>query len=486
MTEATELKSLPEKINSLLTAIVGSKNISTQKFDRIGYCYGLGAFQGFGGGGIDLSMVPGAVVRPSTAKEISEILKLANEYRIPVIPRITGTSAQGALTPYKPGSIVLEMNRMNWIKVYEKRGYVEIGPNVSVHKLNEALAPNYYFPAYAASVKQSSIGGQISINTSGYTVDSCTGKPGDHVLGLEVVLPTGEIIRTGGETLRLNAGPDLTKLYTGGEGLFGVITKLIIRLLPKPAEEISGYVAFDSTLDMVKGVVRMYWDRAPYPRICEFHDEDLSKLIFEKMKSPDPKGATIVFLVDGNAPGEARWKVEKLFESFKKEGGRDTRIISKEEFDTFTYIREVGALNWELIWGGQPFSEIGHHMGGIFNPRLDSFVSIVEEVLSVQEKFASKYDAKAWFYGHVGGPSFHPGLMSPAGFDAEKFGSAAKDYEKELSRIRLKYSSGVGEHGIFPEFKEWFRENYGDTHYEIIEKLKKLFDPNDILSPGRL
>src|SRR6185369_7931312 len=193
---------LAAHIISELTSIVGSENIATGKQDMI--CYGYDATQ--------MEFLPDAVVHPADAREVSAVLKLANREGFPVFPRGAGSGFTGGALP-KGGGVVLVVVTEQFQLAVEKLGFV--------------------YPPDPASLKFSTLGGNVAENAGG---PRCVkyGVTRDFVMGLEVVLPTGEIIRTGGETYKAVVGYDMTRLLCGSEGTLGVITKIIFKLLPLP------------------------------------------------------------------------------------------------------------------------------------------------------------------------------------------------------------------------------------------------------------
>ena len=176
---------------------------------------------------------------------------------IPVYPRGSGTSFTGsARAPYK--GIVLSTSRMNSIHVDVDYGYFECGPGATVQAVDLALAKKGYFlPVYPGSKVVATMGGMMAGNTSGHIIDACIGKPADYVLGLRVVLPTGEIMETGSKGQRKPAGTDLTKFFVGNDGLTGVVTQIRMRLVPE-REKAFGIAYFKDAESVARAVVRMY------------------------------------------------------------------------------------------------------------------------------------------------------------------------------------------------------------------------------------
>ena len=209
-----------KKLFNAMKKIVGKEHVFTDKTTSLVYAKDVMPWD------VEEHNIPYAVVRPAHTQEVSKILKYANEKIIPVHIHGSGTSLVGLARPKTKG-IVLDTARMKGIKVYPERGYYEVGPGVHVAKARKALDPyNALLPIFPGSELVATVGGAIAVNTSAHGVDAALGKPGDYVLGLEAVLPNGDIIKTGTESMRKPAGIEPTKFLVGSEGLLCVLTSI--------------------------------------------------------------------------------------------------------------------------------------------------------------------------------------------------------------------------------------------------------------------
>lgn len=467
-----------EPIDSL-KKIVSPENITTEQFDRIAYSCEHGAVMGpFLP---DKSIVSIAIVRPNSAEQVSDILKLANEKLFPVLVRTKGTGMRVGIRPTKPGMVIMDLSRIGGIELFEDNGYVEVGPAVTTTQLNETLAPKYYFPMFPGSYRISSIAGIISTNTSGHIVDSYQGKPGRYVMGLEVVLPTGEIIYTGTRTLRGHAGVDLTRLFIGGTGLFGVITKIRLRLLRKPLEEAYSWIIFESVKDIVKASIRVLREGV-YPRIFELMSENITESLFKIIGEEAPPGAVLIIITDGYTPGEADWKMDKIVEICKRD-----KVLAVRRFDEYS--------DWVPLWYareyGGPIAPIEAVKAKLWDADVLDFQlvnaeSLTKEAISLLETYRSQYGVDAWIIGHIGGAMVHPVYSFPVDMDLKEVEKLKEKIRDDMTQLRLKYGGSMGEQGLFPNYVDWFRAAYGDDYYDAIKRIKKALDPNDILMPGRL
>ena len=199
---------------------------------------------------------------------------------MPVFVRGSGTQLAGSTRPHVPG-IILNTHRLNRLEISEKEGFFECGPGCICADVQTELSRHGCFlPMAPGSRLIASMGGLVSNNTSGHLIDACLGKAGDYIMGLEVVLPNGDVIETGTKGLRRPAGTDLTKFFVGGDGLLGVITKIRMRLIPE-FHRAFGLACYDDLHSLARGVQRMYYEKRPIPLFMEFMDKKTSKLAFE-------------------------------------------------------------------------------------------------------------------------------------------------------------------------------------------------------------
>jgi glycolate oxidase len=472
-----------QEIVAKLRAIVGDDNVSTNTSDIITYHTTSdippGAFSDIKGIKMSPENLARAVVRPSNSHEISEIVRLANNEKIPLRLVSAGTALNGAINP-KTGEIILDLHRMNWMRIHEEDGYVEIGPAANIMNLDKKLEPlGYVFPCSPGSKRIACVAGVIAINSSGHSVDSHAGKPGNYVLGLEVVLPTGEIIETGTKTLRQMAGPDLTRFFIGSEGHFGIITNIFYRLVRKPKDEAHALAVFPSVVDCAKVAQRILQDRdIPYPVLFEVMYEFFTEHIFIRngiLKSP---GATIMLATDGEAPGEAEWKLEKILGVFREMNPLEIRVVEDPNlwkeicFQREAFSRSYGRHTYAGAVGA-PLSKLPQ-----VYERLTHLGSKINEIMGMELDFGLR--------GHVGGPCCHPGVTIPGGIDEETTWKLIREMRRLTIDAVLENEASWGEQGIFPNNARLWLKKYGMASYKLLRSLKRTFDPNNILNPGCL
>ncbi|NIM45963.1 MAG: FAD-binding protein [Nitrososphaeria archaeon] len=449
---------------------VCSDSISVDYFSRINYALDGLPYE------IEEHEVPFAVVRPRSTEEISSIMALANQERFPVVVRGGGTGLHGGTRP-KTCALILDTTGLESVEVDEDNGYVEVGSGVRCITLNEILLEKgYHFPVVPGSEKVATLGGVVGINTSGHSVDSYVGKPGDYVLGLEVVLSTGEVIDTGSKTLRRMAGPDLTRLFIGSEGKLGIITKIRLRLVTAPRFFKKAMVTFKDVHDVARSTMSLYKERAPYPLYLEFMDPMSTKLTFDAVGLEDPGGPIYLIVMAEESSEDAESKLQRIVDITKRFDPIDVEVVDEEE-------------RWEKIWLARQqvlpiSSRKGPVLSEICDPPLSRLVEALDGCLSLKDNLTVVRDVEVWVYGHIGAPSIHIQFNLPPGLEKDVKKAAIEEMRKSVRELNLSLEGSYGEQGYFPDRGRFFLDKYGETGHQIILGIKKLLDPNDILNPG--
>jgi glycolate oxidase len=428
---------------------------------------------------IEKEQVALAVVMPDSAKEVSEILKFANEKKVPIFVRGSGTQLAGSTRPHVPG-IVINTHRLNKLEISEDDGFFECGPGCICADVQTELEKlGYFLPMAPGSRLIASMGGLVSNNTSGHLVDACLGKPGDYVMGLEVVLPNGEIIETGTQGLRRPAGTDLTKFFVGGDGLLGVITRIRMRLVPA-FHKAFGFAVFEHLSSLAKGVQRMYYEKRPIPIFTEFMDKRTSKLAYEIKGMAPPEGSMIFFVSIGGSEKEASEKLLEVFKSFEAEDPVLVQNIEDPE-------------TWEKLWSAREL--IGSYIQQTMKSysisaevvsNLRGLVECMEDSMNFTKGLPLLGELPFFLLGHIGALTMHPAVALPKEWSNEKRRQAMKEKFDKETELNLKYRTCGGEWGQFSKRKEFFVRRYGEAAYKMIVALKQALDPNNILNPGVL
>jgi glycolate oxidase len=453
--------------------IVSKKWVSTHIFEKIKNSLDPFPYSA------DRETLPYAVVMPGTAEEVSQLLTYANQAQVPVFVRGSGTSFTGASRYHLPG-LVLSTHRLNHIDIFEDYGFFECGPGCICAEVEEPLKERGYFlPAAPGSRVIASMGGIIANNTSAHIVDTSIGKPGDYVLGVEAVLPTGEIIETGTKGLRRPAGTDLTKLFVGGDGLLGVVTKIRMRLVPD-FERAFGLALYKDLDGVARAVQRMYREKAPAPLFMEFMEERAARIGFGLKGIPYEGGSVVLFVCAGDSKEEAAKRAERVLLSLKAENPIEARLVEDKGL-------------WEKLWGAREvigsflMQESGNQWSSAeIVSNLRDLADCMRDAASFNNGLPTLGHLTTYLFGHIGALTMHPGIIIPKDWDDETKLKAVNEKFQREEELNLKYETCGGEWGQFAKRTPFFVKRYGIKGFEVVRDMKKALDPNNIMNPGVL
>ena len=456
---------IEKRIVDELIRIVGKDDALTEDEDLASYSFD---------GTTNWVHKPDVVVFPTSPQEISEILKLANKRRIPVTPRGAGTNVSGGSIPIK-GGIVLCTTKMNRILKIDKENLMAtVEPGVVLMDFNVALAKEgLFFPPDPQSFLAATMGGVIAENGGG---PACVkyGVTKQYVLGLEVVLPTGEIMEVGGVTMKNVTGYDLTMLFTGSEGTLGVISKANLVVKPLPQATKTLMVVFDDVAVAGENVYHVL-SSGVVPSKIELLDNWVINSIerLQPMGLPKDAGALLLFEVDG-VPEAVEKEAKQVEEVCRKYGARDVRVAKdKAEADRYWTARRAG---FAAVFSAAPtvLAE------DVTVPR-NKIPDLIRKVDEVCKARGIEYSV----IGHAGDGNLHPSLLTDMR-DKESFQKAQEamgmiiEYAVELGGVLS------GEHGIGLEKKKFLKKAMDPIAIELMKGIKKIVDPNNILNPGKI
>jgi glycolate oxidase len=417
---------------------------------------------------------PEAVVLPQTAEEVSAILRLANERRFPVTARGGGVGYTGGAVPVE-GGIVVGTDRMNRIReVSVENLYAVTEPGVTTYALQQAVEElGLFYPPDPASYKSSYIGGNIAENAGGIR-SAKYGVTKHYVLGLEVVLPTGEVVRTGGLTSKNVVGFDLTGLICGSEGLLGIITEATLRLLPLPETTRTVRATF-KTMKAACACPPAFTRARVTPVAIEVLDRNAIRAVESEFAfGIDPEaGALLLVSVDG--PREEVEREIRLVEGVVKElGGYDIlRSESREDEDRLWDVRR--ALSPAIKkFGTLKFNE------DVVVPR-----SRVPELIERVEEIGRRHDTFVVNFGHLGDGNIHVNFMC----DREDPAAVARARAAVGETFAVSVALGgtiSGEHGIGYVKAPYLDMALGSDTIEAMRRIKRALDPHGILNPGKV
>lgn len=424
----------------------------------------------------DLSFPPEVVVKPSSAEEISKILRLANDHMIPVTPRGGGTGLSGGALAVH-GGICLSMVRMNRIiEIDEKNFQAIVQPGVITQVFQEEVEKlGLFYPPDPASRGSCHLGGNLA-ECSGGPRAVKYGVTKDYVLGIEAVLPTGEIINAGGRVLKNVTGYNLTQLIIGSEGTLAVITKIIFRLIPLPRHKKVILAAFGSLENATDAVAKIF-QKGITPSAIEFMEQAAVKAAEERQgkKFPNSEAEAQLFIeVDGNYPEQLDRDIEQIAEVVEEFNPLDMVLAEDEQKvqDVWALRRGIG----EAVKSISPYKEEDTVV-----PR----ANMTKLVRGVKE-ISAKYGITTICYGHSGDGNIHVNILKDELDDItwEKNIDAAI---KEIFELTVSLDGMIsGEHGIGYSQKAYLPIAIKEAELELMRKIKKTFDPKYILNPGKI
>lgn len=457
-----------------LIDIVDEDYVYTNLFERVNYAETILPYD------LEKNDLPDVVVRPANAQEIGEVLKYANEHNIPVTTHGSGTSLLFGTKPKHRG-ITLSTNRLNSLIIDEASQWFESGAGATLAQVGgEVERLGYFLPINTSSRPVATIGGAVSVNTIGHLTDNIYGRPVNNVLGLEVVLPTGEIIQTGAKCLRRAAGWDLTRIFVGSEGILGIITRVRMVFYPKP--ETADAVAFFKTVEEIGHAIGlMYTEKAPLPLDGEFVSEKCCKIGYEAYGLDFPEGAMAITRSMGRTKEEALKNAKELVALFKSAGATESFVLEDERIKEQVWRVRENAMRWgqeKGLTGALPIE---------INPPLPLLPEAMTELNHITENRKDLIgQTEAYLYGHIASDSLHCQFTFPPDWPREKMKQVVQQIWNLEKELNIKYDGIGGDWGQLPYRVPFYQEKYGRTSYELVRKMKQLFDPNNILNRGNV
>ncbi len=455
---------LPDPTFSKLQNIAGKTNCTRNREDLACYAYDATA----------RTYMPDAVLFPKNAQEISAVVNLANEDGFFVIPRGAGSGMTGGSLAVR-GGVVLVMARMNRILKIDKDNLIaHVEPGVVTGRFHKAVEKEgLFYPPDPSSSEFSTLGGNVA---------ECAGGPRavkygvtrDYVLGLEAVLPTGEIISTGVQTAKGVVGYDLTRLLVGSEGTLGIITRMTLRLLPRPEVVRVMTAVFDkiaSAAETVSEIIRS----GIIPRAIEFMDNASIRCVASHLKIALPVEAEALLLIEEDGrPDEVDLALEKIKALCLSRGAKCVEI-AKTKAEAENLWRARKAISPALFqYGPDKINE------DIVVPR-SKIPDMVEKISALRAETGLTIVS----FGHAGDGNIHFNIMLDKKNEAEL--KKAEGAVEALFDYTLQLGGTIsGEHGIGITKAPYLAKEIGNAEMNLMKKIKKLFDPNGILNPGKI
>jgi glycolate oxidase len=447
-----------------LKEIAGEENVLVSPEELLCYSYDSTVLQ----------HLPEIVVLPKTSEEVAATVKVAAREKLPIVPRGAGTNLAGGTIPIQ-GGIVLSLTRMiDVLEIDTVNMVAVVQPGVVTGDLQAEVAKkNLYYPPDPASLRATTIGGNVGMNAGGphalkYGVTS------DYVMGLEVVLPSGDVMRTGGKAIKNVTGYNLTQLYVGSEGTLGVITEITLRLIPQPESSGSVLAAF-AELDDAAILVNRILHAGVTPAVIEIMDQMTIQTVDDYLQTGLPRDAAALLLiqVDGvqAAVDQELAMVAKLC--------RDNKATMVE---VATTLEEE-----EVVWTAR--RSISPSLTRVRPNKLGEDISVpreaIPEVVRRVQEIAQQRNLPIVIFGHISDGNLHPNILFDQADpeEMERVELATGDIFQVATSVKGTLS---GEHGIGLLKQKYLGLDLTDQAVDVMRTIKRALDPDNIMNPGKI
>lgn len=425
----------------------------------------------------DLTYFPEVVVKPQTAEEISQVLKWCNQYQVPLTPRGAGTGLSGAALPIY-GGVLLSMERFNSILEIDEQNLqatVQSGVITEVF-MNAVEEKGLYYPVDPSSKGSCFIGGNVAHGSGGPRVVKY-GTIREYILNLKVVLPTGEIIWTGANTLKFASGYNLTQLFIGSEGTLGIVTEIVVKLIPKPAQNVLLLASFTSNEQACEAVSAIF--RAGItPSAVEFMERKGVEWVMKNdgvvFDLKDQVAALLLIELDGPS-------LDALYET-----GEQLNAVL-EQYHCLEVLFADTTSQKEELWRMRRAMAVSVKANSVYKEE-DTVVprAALPQLIAGIKRIGLVYGFESICYGHAGDGNLHVNII--------KGNMSDEDWQYKLKKgiaeiFELTVSLGgtlSGEHGIGLVQKEYMHLKFSEVHLNIMRQIKRVFDPHGILNPGKI
>jgi glycolate oxidase len=448
-----------------LVAILSPERVLTSPEDLIPYSFD---------GTAALSQLPRAVAFAQTTEEVSRILRWANETRTPIVTRGSGTGLAGGSVP-SPGSVVLCLSRFDKVLELDRRNLtLLVEPGATTQTIFEqADAVGLLYPPDPGSMKISTIGGNVASNSGGLR-GLKYGVTKDYVMGFELVLPSGEVVWIGNKCVKDVAGYSLREVFIGSGGTLGVFTKILLRLLPKPAAKrtlMAVYARMEDAAETVSAIIA----HPIIPCTLEFLDRMTINCVEDYAKVGLPREAEAVLLMESDGhPAVAAEEAEIMAQLARKHGALDVRVAATtEEALKLATARRSAFAALARVAPTTILEDVT-----VPRSELAGMVAFIQDL-------AKRHELKIGVFGHMGDGNLHPTFLTNEK-DAAEMHRVELAFGEIVTETVRRGGTITGEHGIGLAKKKYLPESVGGLNVEIMRGLRRLFDPNLILNPGKM
>jgi glycolate oxidase len=446
-----------------LIEIVGEGNFTDKLEELVPYSY-------------DASMNfhrPTAAVWPESTEQVSKIVKFANENKIPVVPRGAGTSLSGGVIAVR-GGIIVDLSRMNRIlEVSIQNRYAKVQAGVVCDDLNRALAKQgFTFPPDPASSSVATIGGNVGTNAGGIK-GAKYGTTRDYVMGLQVVLPTGEVMHTGAYTMKCVSGYDLAKLFVGSEGTLGVITEVTLKINPIPRHAMTAVATF-AKLEDAGIAISQTMTSGVLPSVMEILDKVTLKAIKENTDIDLPQAEVMILTeTDGFTWEEVEAQMEIVLGVFKQNNPTLIKTAKDEK-------ERLG------LWKARKsaYATLARTSTSFVLDDVTVPISRIPDLLVGIQEIGRKHGLLVATYGHAGDGNLHPQILYDE-YNPRQVENMEK-VEEEIFRLAISLNGTLtGEHGIGLSKAGYMALEHDPVEMALMRQIKRTLDPNNIMNPGK-
>jgi len=447
-----------------LQNIVGPEQVLTSPEDLICYSYD----------GTFTEHRPDVAVLPASTREVSEILKAAYREEIPVVPRGMGSGLAAGSIPFS-GGIALSLTRMNRILEIDHANMMATAQaGVIAADLAAAVeAKGFFYPPDPASIKHSTIGGNVAANAGG---PRCLkyGVTGDYVMALEVVLADGQIFRTGGKAIKNVTGYNLVQLLVGSEGTLGVVTEVTVKLLAMPRSRRTALVTFPRLTDASRSINAVL-GTGILPATLELMDETAINCVEDYMRMGLPREAEAILVIETDGDeADARRDIEVVADICRQGGASEVRVAAT-------------AAESDGLWRAR--RSVSPSLGQKRPNKLGEDITVprsaIPEMVARLKEISKKYDLPIVIFGHAGDGNLHPNIL----FDQRD----PQEWERveqavgDIFTVAVELGGALtGEHGVGVLKRPYLEMNLGPIAIDVMYSIKKALDPKGILNPGKI
>ncbi|MCR4442925.1 MAG: FAD-linked oxidase C-terminal domain-containing protein [Peptococcaceae bacterium] len=461
-----------KEVIARLGAIVGEKNVITDEEKLEAYSHDETPVSQY-------ARMPEVVVTPRSAEEIAEIVRLANRELIPITPRGAGSGLSGGAIP-EHGGIVISFEKMNRVlEIDYDNMMMVLEPGVVTNEVNAMVAERgLFFAGYPMSLETCYLGGNIAENAGGGKAVKY-GVTGRYIMGLEFVTPTGEIVSFGGKLVKDVTGYDIKQLIVGSEGTLGIVTKAVIKLLPLPTVRVNLLALFEDVKTAIAMVPEIMTKGRVIPTSIEFMDklsvQTSCRYLNEKLPYENC-GAMLLLEVDGNRAGQVEDDAETIGELCLQGGAIEVYVA-----DNKTTQERVWSVRRNIAEAFKVFSP-HQSLEDIVVP-----IAAIPDLMPEIERISQKYGLQIPVYGHAGDGNLHATLVKNPASTMEEWYKSEDEALLELYQATKKLGGTIsGEHGIGSKRKKYIHLFYGPDEIDLMRKIKRAFDPNNIMNPGKI